>query len=73
MHFRVRDISDSTKYYLVNELVKVGDCIHVSSNKYVNENICKYHNTHGDLKKEVPHMRFKEYPELEDSQFLNEK
>ena len=32
-----------------------------------------YLKTHGDLKKEVLPMRFKEHPELDDSLFLNEK
>ena len=53
MHFKVRDIADSPNYYLGNELVRVGNFIHVSSKKYVNEILSKYQNTNGDLKKEV--------------------
>ena len=51
MHFKVKYIMDSTKYYLVNELVHVGYCIHVSSKKYVNEILRKYQKTYGYLKK----------------------
>ena len=51
MHFKVRDITDSTNYYLGNELVKVVNCIHVSSKKYVNAILHKHQNAHGDLKK----------------------
>ena len=51
MHFKVRDITDSPKYYLGNELVQVGDLIHVSSNKYVNVILRKYQKAHGNLKK----------------------
>ena len=42
MHFKVRYIADSTNYYRVNELVQVGDLIHISSKKYVNEILRKY-------------------------------
>ena len=73
MHFKVRDITESTNYYLGNELVKVVNCIHVSSKKYVNEIILKYHNKHGDLKKELLPIRFKEQPSLDDSTFFKEK
>ena len=73
MHFKVSDITDSPNYYLGNELVQVGNHIHVSSKKYVNEILRKYQKTHGDLKKEVLHMRVKENPELDDSPLLNEK
>ena len=51
IHFKVRNITDSLNYYLVNELVQVGDCIYVSSRKYVNEILPKYQKTHGDTKK----------------------
>ena len=73
MYFRVRDITDSTKYYLGNELVQVGNHIHFSSNKYVNEILCKYQKTHGEPKKYILPMRDNEHPELDDSPFLNEK
>ena len=63
MHFKVRDIKESTKYYLLNELVHVGDHINVSSKNYMNEILHKYQKTHGDLKKEVLPMRAKEHPE----------
>ena len=42
MHFKARDINTSPKYYLGNELVRVGNTIHVSSNKCVNEIMRKY-------------------------------
>ena len=51
MHFKVMEITDSRNYYLGNELVRFGDHIHVSSKNYVNEILCKYQKTHGDLKK----------------------
>ena len=51
MHFKARDINASPKYYLGNELVQVGNNIHVSSNKYVNKILQKYQKKHGDLKK----------------------
>ena len=34
INFRFRDNINSPYYYLVNELVQVGDCIYVSSRKY---------------------------------------
>ena len=73
IHFKVRNITDSLNYYLVNELVRVGDRIHVSSKKYVNDNMRNYQKAHGDLKKEVLPMRVKDNPALNDSPFLNEK
>ena len=73
MHFKVRDITDSTNYYLVNEMVQVIYCIYVSWKKYVNEIVRKYQKTYGDLKKEVVPMRVNEQLELDDSPFLNEK
>ena len=42
MHFKVIDITDSTNYYMGNELVRVVNCIHVSSKNYVNEIMRKY-------------------------------
>ena len=39
MQFRFRDITDSSDYYLGNELVRVGNNIHFSSNRYVNVKI----------------------------------
>ena len=30
MHFKARDITDYTNYYLGNEMIQVGDHIHVS-------------------------------------------
>ena len=42
MHFKFRDITDSPKYYPVNESLQVGKRIHVSSKKYVNEIMRKY-------------------------------
>ena len=51
MHFKVRDITDSSNYYLGNELVRVGNCINVSSNNYVNEIMRNYKETYGDLMK----------------------
>ena len=56
-----------------NELVQVGNHIHVSSNKYVNEILRKYQKTHGDLKKEVLPMKVKEHHDLDYYPFLNEK
>ena len=50
MHFKFRDITDSPNNYLVNELVRVGNHVHVSSENYVNEIMRKYQETHGDLK-----------------------
>ena len=73
MHFKVRDITEIPNYYLGNELVLFGNCIHGSSKKYVSEIIHKYQNKHGDLKKEVPLMRIKEHTRLDDYKFLNEK
>ena len=57
IHFKVRDIKNSTNYYLVTEILWVGNCINVSSKKYVNEILRNYQKTHGELKKEVFHMR----------------
>ena len=71
--FNVRDIMDSTNYYLVNELVRFGNHIHVSSNNYLNGIMHKYQNTHGDPKKKVLPMRFKGHPDLDDSPLLNDK
>ena len=65
IHFKVRDITDYPNYYLGNELVRVGDHIHVSSNKYVNEILRKYQKTHGELKNEVPPIRVKENPDFD--------
>ena len=59
MHFKVRYITDSPNYYLGNELVQVGNHIHVLSKNYVNEILRKYQKTHGNLKKEVLPMRSK--------------
>ena len=73
MHFKVEYIMESPNYYLGNEIVQVGYRIHVSSKKYLNEIMRKYHNIHGDLKKEVLPMRVKEHPELDDYPFLNYK
>ena len=42
MHFKAREINASPKYYLGNELVRVGNNIHVQSKKYVNEVLRKY-------------------------------
>ena len=39
----------------------------------MNEILCKYQKTHGELKKGVLPMRFKEHPALDDSPFLNDK
>ena len=52
-------------------MVRVGYQINVSSNKYVNQIMCKYQNTHGDPKKELIPIRVKEQPVLDDSPFLN--
>ena len=71
MHFKVRYITDSPKYYLGNELVRVGNIIRVSSKKYVNEILRKYQKTHSNLKKEVLPMRVKEHTELDDSPLFN--
>ena len=73
MQFKVIGIKDSPKYYLGNELVQDGNRIHVSSKNYVNGIMRKYQKTHGDPEKEVPPMRVKEHPGLDDSPFLNEK
>ena len=73
MHFKVRYITDSPNYYLGNELVQVGNHIHVLSKKYVNEILRKYQKTHGKLKKEVLPMRVMEHPRLYYSPLLNEK
>ena len=73
MHFNIRGITDSTNYYLGNELLQVGNKINVTPKKYVNEILCNYKRTHSDLKKEVPPMMVKEHPELYDSTLLNEK
>ena len=54
-------------------MIKVGDCIHVSSNNYVNEIMRKYQNKHGELNKDALPMRVKEHPELDDYSFLNKK
>ena len=59
MQFMVRDIPGSPNYYIVNELVGVGDSIHASSKYYLNEILRKYQKKHGDLKGGVLHMRFK--------------
>ena len=37
MHFKVREITDYPNYYLGNDLIQVGNLIHLSSNNYVNE------------------------------------
>ena len=42
IHFKVRDITDSLKYYLTNELVRVGERINISSKNYLNEILRKY-------------------------------
>ena len=73
MHFNIRGITDSTNYYLGNELLQVGNKINVTPKKYVNEILCNYKRTHSELKKEVPPMMVKEHPELYDSPFLNDK
>ena len=73
LHFRVRDITDYTNYYLGNEWVLVENNIHVSSNNYVNKIMYKYQKTHGDLKKEVLPIRVKEHPDMDDFAPLNEK
>ena len=52
IHFKVRDITDSTNYYLRNEPVRFGYHINVSSKNYVNEILRKYQKTHGGSKKE---------------------
>ena len=64
LHFRVREITDDPNYYLVNELVRFGYHIYVSSKKYMNKILCNYQKTHGYKKKEVLPIRFKEHPEL---------
>ena len=73
MHFKFRDIADYPKYYLVNELSRVVNIIHVSSKKYLNEILRKYKKIHGDLKKEALPMRVTEHPELDYSPLLDEK
>ena len=73
IYFKVKVITDSLNNYLINELVWVGNSIHVSSKKYINEILRKYQKTHGDLKKEVIPIRVKEHPELDDSPLLNAK
>ena len=59
MQFKVRDITESPKYYMGNEPVQVVYHIHVSSKIYGNEILHKYQKTHGALKKEVLPMRVK--------------
>ena len=39
----------------------------------MNEILCKYNKTRGELKKGVLPIRFKEHPDLDDSPFLNDK
>ena len=73
MHFMFGYITDYPNYYLGNELVRVGNCIHVSPKKYLNEILRKYHNTHGDLKKELLIMKVKEHPDLKYSPYFNGK
>ena len=59
MHY----IIDSPDYYLGNELVKVGNKIHVSPKKHVKEILQRYQKRHGDIKKELLPPKVKEYPE----------
>ena len=73
MHFKVRGITGSPNYYLVDELVQFVNSINVSSCKYVNEIMRKYQKTHVDLKKDVLPMKVREHPELDYSPLLNEK
>ena len=73
MILRFRNITDPSNYYLGNELVRVVNCINVSSKKYVNEILHMYKKTHGDLKKEVLRTKVKEHPDLDDSPLLNER
>ena len=72
-HFQVRNITDSPDYYLVNELVKVRNKMHVSSKKYVKKILRGYQGKHGDLKKELLPLKVKEHPELGKTSFLVEK
>ena len=73
MHFWVREITDSTNYYLENKFVRVGNCSNVSLKKYVNEILCKYKKTHGNTKNKLLTMKVKGHPALDYYLFLNEK
>ena len=57
--FNFMDITDYPNHFLGNKLVKVGNSIHVSSNKYVNGSMRKYQKTQVYIKKEVLPMKFK--------------
>ena len=73
MHSKVREITESPKYYLGNELVQVGNHIHVSSNKYMNGFLCNYQKVNVDLNKELLNMKINEHPDLDDCTLLNKK
>ena len=57
--FQVPNIKYSLDYYLGNELIKVGNKIHVSPKHYFRESLQRYQKK-GDIKKEVLILKFKE-------------
>ena len=71
--FQVQNITDSPDYYLGNELVKIGNKIHVYSKDYVKEIFRRYQKKHGYLKKELLPLKLKERPELYKTPVLYEK
>jgi hypothetical protein len=69
--FLIRNKEDSPSYYLGNNIKKVGNNLHVSTAKYVNEVLRKYQSTYGDIRKENLPIPTKAHPELDETPLLN--
>ena len=64
-HFQVRDVMDSPKSYLGNDVILNGKKIHISTKTYVKEAMQKYQENHGVIPKENLPIKPTERPELD--------
>eukprot|EP00957_Ditylum_brightwellii_P049023 3719590-Ditylum_brightwellii.AAC.1 len=64
-HFQVRDVTDSPKSYLGNDMILNGKKIHISTKTYVKEALQKYQENHSVILKENPPIKPTERLELD--------